>query len=254
MTQRRWSVGALARASGLTVRTLHHYDEIGLVAASERTASGHRRYTEPDVRRLYQVRALRQLGLPLEEIAAVLDRPAQDLGRWRRVLTAQLADLDARAARISELRRRVQGLLRHLETDTMPEPQQFLAALELTVPIVDASPYLSARQRGRLERRAAELGGETVEVLKQRWLGLVERLRQHVRDRTPVDDPRVQALAEQWRQIGGAFRTGDQEVDGAAEAIWRDHGATIDERLSERIDWLNPGELTEVIDYLRQVR
>ena len=58
MTTRLWSVGQLARAGGVTVRTLHYYEEIGLVPASERTASGHRRYTDADVRRLYQVRAL----------------------------------------------------------------------------------------------------------------------------------------------------------------------------------------------------
>jgi MerR family transcriptional regulator, thiopeptide resistance regulator len=59
----RWSIGQLAQASGLTVRALRHYDAVGLLKASERTASGHRRYTEADLRRLYRVRALRSLGL-----------------------------------------------------------------------------------------------------------------------------------------------------------------------------------------------
>ncbi|MFI6739357.1 MerR family transcriptional regulator [Nonomuraea sp. NPDC050451] len=77
---RRWTIGELAKASGVTVRTLYHYDEIGLARAGERTASGHRRYTEADLRRLYRVRALRGLGLSLEEIAEVLNNPA---GRGR---------------------------------------------------------------------------------------------------------------------------------------------------------------------------
>ena len=55
-----WKVGSLASATGLTVRTLHHYDHIGLVSPSGRTPSGHRLYEESDVRRLYQVLALRQ--------------------------------------------------------------------------------------------------------------------------------------------------------------------------------------------------
>ncbi|MFD0476938.1 MerR family DNA-binding transcriptional regulator [Nonomuraea thailandensis] len=54
--ERRWSIGELAKASGVTIRTLYHYEEIGLVPASERTPSGHRRYTEADLRRLYRVR------------------------------------------------------------------------------------------------------------------------------------------------------------------------------------------------------
>lgn len=66
--ERRWGVGELARATGLTARALHHCDEIGLVPASERTGAGHRRCTEGDLRRLHRVCALRGLGLPLEEI------------------------------------------------------------------------------------------------------------------------------------------------------------------------------------------
>ncbi|MEV4461974.1 MerR family transcriptional regulator [Microbispora sp. NPDC049633] len=81
---RRWSIGELARATGMTVRALHHYDEIGLLTASERTPSGHRRYSERDLRRLYRVRALRALGLSLEEVAAVLAGAADDPESLRR--------------------------------------------------------------------------------------------------------------------------------------------------------------------------
>src|SRR5947209_4666850 len=68
-------VGELAKRTGLTVRTLHHYDEIGLLKPSLHTESGHRLYTAADVARLQQVLSLRQLGFALEEIAACLDRP-----------------------------------------------------------------------------------------------------------------------------------------------------------------------------------
>src|SRR4051812_46097872 len=68
-------VGELARRTGLTVRTLHHYDEIGLLKASLHTESGHRLYTACDVARLQQVLSLRQLGFSLEEIGDCLDKP-----------------------------------------------------------------------------------------------------------------------------------------------------------------------------------
>ena len=57
-----WKVGELAGLAGLTVRTLHHWDEIGLISPSMRTASGHCLYDEADVRRLYEVVALRELS------------------------------------------------------------------------------------------------------------------------------------------------------------------------------------------------
>src|SRR5262245_49278277 len=68
-------VGELARRTGLTVRTLHHYDEIGLLKPSLHTEAGHRLYTAGDVARLQQVLSLRQLGFSLEEVRDCLSRP-----------------------------------------------------------------------------------------------------------------------------------------------------------------------------------
>src|SRR5207248_5702982 len=68
-------VGELARRTGLTIRTLHHYDEIGLLKPSLHTEAGHRLYTAGDVARLQQILSLRQLGFGLEEISVCLDRP-----------------------------------------------------------------------------------------------------------------------------------------------------------------------------------
>jgi DNA-binding transcriptional MerR regulator len=55
---RRWKIGELARATGLTVRTLHHYDAVGLLPPSERSEAGYRLYTRTDVERLYEIVAL----------------------------------------------------------------------------------------------------------------------------------------------------------------------------------------------------
>lgn len=65
-------VGELARHSGLTVRTLHHFDEIGLPRPSARSEAGYRLYSRDDVARLHGIQALRHLGLPLKEIGAML--------------------------------------------------------------------------------------------------------------------------------------------------------------------------------------
>ncbi len=68
-------VGELAKRTGLTIRTLHHYDEIGLLKPSLHTAAGHRLYTAADIARLQQVLSLRQLGFSLEQVRDCLDRP-----------------------------------------------------------------------------------------------------------------------------------------------------------------------------------
>src|SRR3954452_18103561 len=102
-----YTVGALAEASGLTVRTLHHWDEIGLLRPAERSAAGHRRYSAADVERLYRIVALRGLGLSLEAIGAVLGGD-DDL---RAAVTAHLARVDEQLAHLRELRRRLTDIL-----------------------------------------------------------------------------------------------------------------------------------------------
>jgi len=73
-----YTVGRVAEVAGVTVRTLHHYDEIGLLVPGDRTAAGYRRYTDADLERLQQIRYYRELGFALDEIAAILDDPDTD--------------------------------------------------------------------------------------------------------------------------------------------------------------------------------
>jgi DNA-binding transcriptional MerR regulator len=107
-TESTWRVGALAAETGLTIRTLHHYDAIGLVRPSAHTTGGHRVYTRPDVERLYAALVLRSLGVPLSDIAARMTDPTWDL---RSAAARQRAELDAQIEAISSLRQRVDGLL-----------------------------------------------------------------------------------------------------------------------------------------------
>ncbi|MFK4273832.1 MerR family transcriptional regulator, partial [Streptomyces milbemycinicus] len=67
-----YSVGQVAGFAGVTVRTLHHYDEIGLLRPGARSAAGHRRYDDADLDRLQRILFYRELGFPLEEVAVLL--------------------------------------------------------------------------------------------------------------------------------------------------------------------------------------
>lgn len=120
-------VGELAEASGLTVRTLHYYDEIGLLVASDRTSAGHRSYADDDVERLYRICLLRGLGFSLNDIREALDEPAWNL---QAALTAHLHELDRRAEATARLRSRVSGLLTTLETTDAPQTADLLGAME----------------------------------------------------------------------------------------------------------------------------
>jgi DNA-binding transcriptional MerR regulator len=109
------SVGRLAELAGVTVRTLHHYDEIGLVRPSARTAVGYRVYSAGDVERLREVLAYRRLGFGLREIADLVDDPATDavahLRRLRGLLLEQRDRADAMVTAIDrELTARAKGM------------------------------------------------------------------------------------------------------------------------------------------------
>ena len=80
-----YSVSQVAGLAGVTIRTLHHYDEIGLLSPSGRSAAGYRIYEGPDLERLQQILFYRELGFALEEIAAIVDDPRTDaVGHLRR--------------------------------------------------------------------------------------------------------------------------------------------------------------------------
>ena len=93
-----YTVGAVSRMAGITVRTLHHYDEIGLLEPSGRSPAGYRLYSEDDISRLQEVLFHRELGLGLDEVAALMTRPEYERTRalleHRRLLEEQRRRLD----------------------------------------------------------------------------------------------------------------------------------------------------------------
>ncbi len=121
------AIGEIAAAAGLTIRTLHYYEEIGLLRASKRTEAGHRIYTNADVTRLYRIKMLRSLGLPLSEVGQALDNPAWDL---KSTMASQLAELEQRIAVESRLSGRLKRLLASADVTSTDSSTDMLTLLE----------------------------------------------------------------------------------------------------------------------------
>ncbi|WP_406230556.1 MerR family transcriptional regulator [Nocardia sp. NBC_01009] len=107
------TVGAAAELVGVTVRTLHYWDEIGLASPSVRTTAGYRRYTDADLQRLHRIVAYRETGLGLDAIREVLDDATAKIGATLREQRSQLAErihdlqqLDERLERMTEAHER----------------------------------------------------------------------------------------------------------------------------------------------------
>src|SRR5689334_19997694 len=152
MDERRWKIGELAEATGVTVRTLHHFDEIGLLRPGERSALGHRLYSGDDVRRLYRILALRQLGLALSEVAQSLDGPAGALGA---AVDRQLAEVQRQAEAHRRLHRRLSALRAAIERATEPSIDQLIETMEA---MMQQHSYFTPEQLATLSRRHREAG------------------------------------------------------------------------------------------------
>ena len=105
MDARYWKVSEVAELAHVTVRTLHHYDEIGLLVPSRRSDAGYRLYAEADLERLYQILLYRELGFALEAIARVLEAPADQ----------RSAALRAQRDALAEKQRRTDAVLRAVD-------------------------------------------------------------------------------------------------------------------------------------------
>jgi DNA-binding transcriptional MerR regulator len=149
-------VGELAEATGLTVRTLHHYDEIGLLTPSERNSAGHRLYTPADVRRLYRIRALRGFGFALAEIADLLAATVSP----RALLERQLAQVEEQIAAAGQLRANLAGVLGALDDRVEPSTEEILTLIEVMTTVEQKLTHQQVQEMSEQRVRFAEQLGD----------------------------------------------------------------------------------------------
>jgi DNA-binding transcriptional MerR regulator len=231
------TIGELAEASGTTVRALHHYDQIGLVSASQRTDAGHRRYTPADVRRLYQVAVLRDLGLPLSRIGPLLEADAGDL---RHAVQEHLAAVEQRLELEHRLRRRLVAILEQLEDAGDVPGEELIDAMEV---MARMHRYYTPEQLEELDRRRDELGEEGMAAAQSAWADLISELEAARSAGTDPHAPSVQALAARWSDMVTQFTGGDPGIAESLKRMYREEGA---ERASRGA--LSP----ELMEYVRQ--
>ena len=204
MDERRWKIGDLAAATGLTVRALRHFDDIGLLRPAERSPAGHRWYTGDDVRRLYRIVALRQLGIPLGEIIHSLDG---GVGTLAAAVRAQLAQVERNLEQQNRLRRQLGVLARAVEETAEPSIDDLLDTMEAMMNQSQFTP----EQLARAKERHQEAGfAQRFSEWQARCAALDQQLRQHLGQHTDPADPQVQALAAQWHALMNELTEGDR--------------------------------------------
>jgi DNA-binding transcriptional MerR regulator len=214
-------VGELARRTGLTVRTLHHYDEIGLLQPSLHTEAGHRLYTAADVARLQQVLSLRQLGFGLEEVRDCLDRP--DFSPLE-VIRQHVARLREQIEWQRELCARLEALAEHFVAAGEVSADELLRTIEVMTMI---EHYYTPEQLEQLRKRREEAAAAGQDIAKQGaadWAELFAQLTVEMNKGTDPADPKVQALEKRRQALVEAFTGGDPGIAQSLKRLWTEQG------------------------------
>jgi len=199
-------VGQLAKRTGLTVRTLHHYDEVGLLSPCGRTRAGYRLYADGDVAKLQRIVALRQLGLSLEEVHRCLDDPAYSLAHVLRLRVSRMRDEVEAQHRLCI---RLEALADRLEAMEQVSVDEFLETIGA---MTMHEKYFTPEQRAQIEQRGIEVGQERIRSVEAEWPELIAKVRAEMEKGTdPASEP-VQKLARRWMELVNEFTGGDPGI------------------------------------------
>ena len=179
-------VGELAKRIGLTIRALHHYEEIGLVQPSARTAAGYRLYNKDDIARLHRIQALRGLGLSLAETRDMLNGEGADL---RQLIRQQMCSIDRQIAEATDLRARLASLEEKLSEEKEPDFDEWLSTLRL---MTTQRQYFNAEEITTLQKSVTQSN------FKQQWPNLVAEVLHLMENQGLPADAQAKKLARDW--------------------------------------------------------
>ncbi|PYS44764.1 MAG: MerR family transcriptional regulator [Acidobacteria bacterium] len=203
--------GALASRTGVSIRTLHHYDKIGLLTP-HRSPSGHRLYDRRQVVRLQQIVSLRQIGLSLDEIRKALNRSEHNA---RRIIELHIARLKQRIEVQQDLCRRLEVIAARPELASIEEIIKTIEVMTMF------EKYYTKEQLETLRKRAAELGEDHIHEVAAEWPKLIAEVRGELQRGTDPKDPRMQALAKRWNELVHEFTGGDPGITESLNNFYR---------------------------------
>jgi DNA-binding transcriptional MerR regulator len=234
-------VGDLAKRTGLTIRTLHHYDEIGLLKPSLHSAAGHRLYTAADIARLQQVLSLRQLGFALEQIRDCLDRPGFSP---LEVIRRHVARLREQIQLQQRLCAGLESIAAYFQLAGEVSAETFLQAIEVMTVIENY--YTPEQLESFRKRREADPEG-TEKLARQGqadWAELMAQYTAEMQKGTDPADPRAQALEKRRQALVNVVTGGDPAIEQNLKRLWTEQGDMLSAQF---------GYHPKVMEYLAKV-
>jgi DNA-binding transcriptional MerR regulator len=209
-----------AELAGVTVRTLHHYDRLGLLKPTGRTESGYRLYGETDLVRLEQITVLKFLGLPLKHIREVLAQKPQAL---KPALRLQLLALDEKRRRLDLAIQAIREAQQTLDAGHEPDSLIFKKILEV-MKMQNTNDWLmkyyDEEARAKVEDRKKLWSPELQERVSKQWADLFADI-EAAKHEDPTS-PQAQALADRWTALVSEFTGGDPGIAQGLKAMYSD--------------------------------
>lgn len=230
-SKKRWNAGELADDTGVSVRALHYYEEIGLLIPSARSRAGQRLYGVDDVAKLHQIVALRDLRFSLGQIAEMLASPdSSPLA----VIQLHLEHLRGEVSQRQVLCQKLEVLADTLEQHGRASAGHFLEALRWTT-LIDE--YYSSDHLEFLAEQPDMFSEEEIERVQDEWREVFARMREAMDAGLDPADESVQALVDRMSDLVEMFTGGDEGVRATLAEMWTDdqqphHVVGVDRELS----------------------
>jgi DNA-binding transcriptional MerR regulator len=209
-----FQVHEFAQLAGVTVRTLHHYDRLGLLRA-HRNRSGFRVYTDADLERLENIIALKFIGLPLKQIRTVLGGNKLELGC---ALRTQLGALEEKKRRLEAVIDTVRSAESALRSGATPCLRTIIEVMEMQNDHEWILQYFNHAARQRVQDRLASMTSESWSELQRAWNSLADDI--HAAADTDPAAPETQALLSRWENLIRQTTGDDQELVHGLKALY----------------------------------
>lgn len=228
-----WKIGEMTHRTGLTVRTLHFYEELGLIGPVSRTPSGHRLYQSADLIRIQQIKAYKQLGISLPEIKPLLGGSYSQL---QSAVSKQLVQVQRQRQALEQLEARLQELDSALSSKSCNSDR--LNDLLFTI-LESMSMYEKYFEQAEID--AIHTGQHTDENGKQTsmedgWAQWCGELKSQIKAGAKPTDKSVQALMSHWDEMLEHLTGGDaQRLDAFNQLFHSEPQARADHGIDEQM-------------------
>jgi len=202
---KHWKIGEVARLSGISLRALRHYDEIGLLSPGQRSDAGYRLYTRAELERLSHIKVLRSIGWSLEQIRECLTNA--DFSP-QKLIQIHRANLAQRIAAEQKLLARLESLAARMQEQEI-SPEEFLQWME---EITMIEKYYSAEQLAELEERKNTVGQARIKEVEAQWPILMDEVRAAIERGDDPKSPASRELARRWQSLVEEFTGGNPGI------------------------------------------